>query len=68
MEKGEMHCGHGRVKMGILIVLFGLVFLLGALDVLTSKQVAVLWPIVVILAGLTKMMKGCGCGHCSTKK
>jgi hypothetical protein len=46
----------------VLIVLFGLTFLLGALNVLTVSAVSIIWPILVILAGLKKMMgKSCKC-------
>ena len=66
MEKEGMHCGHhGSIKMGILLALFGLVFLAGALDVIDSKTVAMLWPSVIILAGLVKILKGLSAGNCS---
>jgi hypothetical protein len=48
--------------MPALIVLFGLVFLLQALGVLTSTAAAVIWPIIIILGGLAKLKGGmCGC-------
>lgn len=46
----------------LFIVVFGIVFLLGSLDVLSSRLVSIVWPILVIVAGLGKMMKGkCKC-------
>ncbi len=63
MEKSGSKCGCPCHKMaGVFIVLFGLVFLLGALDVLAPKTVSIIWPIFVMLGGLKCMMKGsCKC-------
>lgn len=50
-------CGcrcHSKVTQGVLIALFGLVFLLGARGVLSGAQVATWWPVVVILFGVKK--------------
>ena len=64
MEKGnEMMCGcpHHKVVPG-LVILFGLLFLLGAYEVVTMRLVQIGWPILVILAGLMKMSQGnCKC-------
>ena len=46
--------------MPLLVVLFGLTFLLGDWNVFTQSQVSVIWPILVILGGLAKM-KHCHC-------
>ena len=56
-------CGCGCHKiMPILIVLFGLDFLLGAVGVLTWGFVGISWPILVIIAGCLKLTKkSCGC-------
>ena len=56
-------CGCGCHKgFPILVILFGLVFLLSALNVVTMAFVGIAWPILVIIAGLMKLMKGkCGC-------
>ncbi len=40
--------------IGLLITAIGVVFLLGALNVLTPHCVELLWPILVILIGLKK--------------
>ena len=48
--------------IGVLVVLFGLTFLLGAFQVLSSNTVAIVWPILVILAGLKTIFRGmCKC-------
>jgi hypothetical protein len=62
MKMGKM-CGCGCHKvMPILVVLFGLDFLLGMLGVLTPSFVSISWPILVIIAGCMKLFKGsCGC-------
>lgn len=52
---GKMcRCPHHSMVPG-LVVAFGLVFLLGALDVMTERAVSLAWPIIVMLGGLMKM-------------
>lgn len=52
---GKMcRCTHHSV-MPVLIVAFGLVFLLGAFDVLSAWAVSITWPVIVMIGGLTKM-------------
>jgi len=72
-EMGGKCCNHGVCScmhhkiMPILIVLFGLSFLLTALGVYSMDVNAVIWPIIVILGGLVKLKGGmCGCymKHC----
>lgn len=54
-------CPHHMMIPG-LVVLFGLLFLLEALGVVAMSLVEVVWPVLVILAGLQKMMEGkCKC-------
>jgi hypothetical protein len=53
--------------IGVLVVAFGLVFLLGALNVLSDRAVSIAWPIIVILAGLKKLFGG-SCSCCSKEK
>ncbi len=55
---GMCKCPHHKVTSG-LVVLFGLAFLLQALNVLDAGTVAVVWPIIVIVLGLSKMCKCC---------
>ena len=63
MEETAKTCGcphHKVVPMSI--VLLGAIFLLGALNVLTPGTVSIIWPVVVIAIGLTKLMAGnCKC-------
>ncbi len=63
MEKAEGKCCCPCHKMkGILVALIGVVFLLGALGVLSEKAVAITWPILLILGGLKSAFKGmCKC-------
>ena len=68
MEKEGGKCGCPCHKMiGVLVVAFGLVFLLGALNVLSDRAVSIAWPIIVILAGLKKLFGG-SCSCCSKEK
>jgi hypothetical protein len=38
----------------LFIILIGLVFLLGALNVLSAMTAGILWPILLIILGITK--------------
>ena len=51
-------CTHHKV-MPWLIVLLGLDFLLGSLNVLTWGFVSVTWPILLIIWGFSKMCRCC---------
>jgi|GEM_PF-1052090 len=58
-------CPHHSV-VPLCIALIGLVFLLGALGVLTSGVVAIIWPVLLLVAGLTKLSSKRGmCKCCS---
>jgi len=59
----KCQCPHHKITP-IFVVLFGLVFLLGTLDVLAARTVSIVWPIIVILVGLQKMF-GSRCTCCS---
>ena len=48
----------------VLVILFGLTFLLGALGVISSGLVDVVWPVLVILGGL-KLLGKSFCKCCS---
>ena len=67
MGMGGKTCGCGCHKaLPILVILFGLVFLLGALNIVTWWFVEIAWPILVIIAGFVKLSKGgckCWAGH-----
>lgn len=64
MKDGKM-CACGcpcHMMKGILVILFGLTFLLGTFEVLSQHVVNIIWPILVILVGGGIMMKGkCKC-------
>ncbi|MDO8466619.1 MAG: hypothetical protein Q7S83_00570 [bacterium] len=61
VQGGRCKCVHHNMK-AIWMILFGMLFLLGALGVVSSEMVKIGWPIIVILAGVTKMTKGmCKC-------
>lgn len=46
----------------LLVVVFGLVFLLEALDMMSMVTVGLVWPVLVILGGLMKLSVGmCKC-------
>jgi hypothetical protein len=71
-EKKDISCGncgrgcgcvHHKV-MPLLVVVFGLVFLLGALGKMSMETVNVVWPVIVIIAGLKKMAMGMGMCKC----
>lgn len=54
-------CPHHKM-FPVLIVLFGLLFLLQNYGVFSASFVNVAWPVLVILAGLNKLSKGmCKC-------
>ncbi|MES2203338.1 MAG: DUF5668 domain-containing protein [Patescibacteria group bacterium] len=62
-EGGVCRCHHHKI-IPLLIALFGLTFLLGNLDVLSAQTVNIIWPSLIILAGLSKIA-GRMCGCCS---
>jgi hypothetical protein len=60
-SEGKCSCPCHKVP-GLLIASIGLVFLLGAFNVLSSRVVQITWPILLILLGLKKMCGGmCKC-------
>lgn len=61
MHGMKCDCSHHKV-VPITIIAFGLLFLLGALDVFTAATVAIIWPILVIVAGGVMLMgRKCSC-------
>ncbi len=61
MSGGKCDCSHHKA-VPIIVVLFGLLFLLEALNVITPDVVGVVWPILVIIGGLTHLFSGnCKC-------
>lgn len=61
--KNACACPHHKV-IPVLIVLFGLTFLLGALGILTPGFVNIAWPIIVIAGGLMKWVNKSGMCKC----
>ncbi len=61
--KNVCSCPHHKV-VPVLVVLFGLTFLLGALGILTSGFVMIAWPVLVIAGGLMKWMSKSGMCKC----
>jgi hypothetical protein len=55
----------------LFIVLIGLTFLLEALGIVGVAFTSIVWPVLLILIGVMKLLKGmckcCGCG-CGIKK
>lgn len=59
--KNMCKCPHHKV-FPILIILFGLLFLLQAMNVLDTVFVMYAWPVLVIIAGVKKLfMNMCKC-------
>ena len=56
-------CVHHKV-IPVLVILFGLTFLLGAWGILSSYMVDIIWPILVIIAGGTKLGEKFGMCKC----
>ena len=59
-------CPHHKIAP-LAIVLIGLSFLLQAMGYMSAASVATVWPILLIVIGLMKMMGG-ACKCCSIKK
>ena len=50
-------CAKCMKTKGLLVVLFGLAFLLQAFGILSAITVSYIWPILVIIAGAGGLMK-----------
>ena len=64
--QGVCKCPHHKV-FPILIILLGLDFLLGALGVISWHVANIIWPVLVILAGLMKLGTKSGMCKCCAK-
>jgi hypothetical protein len=69
MENSQSCCKcmcHSTIP--VLIVLFGLTFLLKELGVVSASTANIVWPVIIILIGLKKIMKNvckcCGVDKC----
>ncbi len=58
-DKKVCKCTHHKV-VPTCIILIGLAFLLLQLNILTVYAVGIVWPILLIVIGVTKMVK-CKC-------
>jgi hypothetical protein len=60
-------CSKCKKICGILVILFGLAFLLKAFGILTESAVNLIWPILVIVMGVGfSMDKKCCKGACES--
>lgn len=60
-QGGHCKCPHHKMT-GLGVTLIGLLALLGALDIVSAQVVAIGWPVILIVIGLTKLSKGmCKC-------
>ena len=59
-------CCPCHYALGVLIVAFGLTFLLRTLEVISNHTAAIIWPIIVMLAGI-KTICGRMCKCCSAQ-
>jgi len=60
MEDGKVcNCAHHKI-MPWCIILIGLSFLLLQLGILTAGAVSIIWPILLMVIGLEKLVK-CNC-------
>jgi len=58
-DKKVCKCTHHKI-VPVCIALIGLVILLGGMNVLTPGFVSFVWPLLLIVIGVTKMIK-CKC-------
>ncbi len=55
---------HHHKAMPVLVILFGVTFLLGNWGTFSQETVNVIWPVLVILAGLMKLGNKSGMCKC----
>ena len=61
MEGKKCGCMHHKMTP-ILVILVGVDFLLGTLGLLAPQAVQIIWPVLLIIGGITKMSEGnCKC-------
>ncbi|OGZ67632.1 MAG: hypothetical protein A3C58_00965 [Candidatus Staskawiczbacteria bacterium RIFCSPHIGHO2_02_FULL_34_10] len=61
--KNICKCAHHKV-MPVLVILFGLTFLLGAWGIFDKNSVNTIWPVLVIVAGFMKIGEKSGMCKC----
>lgn len=60
-QSGNCSCTH-HMTTPVLVILFALIFLFGALGYISEQTVAISWPIIVGLAGILKLIeRKCNC-------
>ena len=66
MGGGKMVCGCAHHKVvPVFVILFGVTFLLGYWGTISWSMVNTIWPVLVILGGIMKLMdKGKMCKCC----
>ena len=72
----EKTCGNGecgscdiskcgcKIATPILVILFGLVFLLNTTGIISDYALSMAWPIIIILIGVAKLIKKM-CNKCA---
>ena len=53
MQMQKCKCPHHKMTP-LFIIMIGLVFLLGALGTISGTTASILWPILLIILGITK--------------
>lgn len=61
-------CGYHKMCKGIVMLAFGVLFLLGTLGVWPEFTLMKYWPLVLIVFGLHSLVCGCKGGECEMKK
>ncbi|OGZ65845.1 MAG: hypothetical protein A3D34_03300 [Candidatus Staskawiczbacteria bacterium RIFCSPHIGHO2_02_FULL_33_16] len=61
--QNKCNCTHHKT-IPVLVILFGLAFLLQALDVISSGFVMIAWPIIIIAVGVMKLVEKSGVCKC----
>lgn len=61
--KSPCKCTHHKV-LPVLVILFGLTFLLEGLGVITSSFAMIVWPVLVIAGGVMKLVSSTGMCKC----
>ena len=60
-KEGSCECMCHKM-LSVLVFLFGLVFLLDAMAVISHAMAYMIWPVIVMVAGATMFFKGsCKC-------
>ena len=58
---GKCGCPHHKMT-GVFVILFGLTFLLKNLEVISGQIAGIAWPVIIMIAGGTKLMSSsCKC-------